>query len=73
MIKELLQIKKIIALLLTIVFCYLVVIGKVTSEQYLTVFSLVIAFYFGQSTVRQTISENSSDKIKSNLNIANPK
>jgi len=61
-----LQIKKIIALILTIVFCYLAVIGKVTSEQYLTAFSLVIAFYFGQSTVRQAISENSLDKKKSN-------
>ncbi|WML33796.1 hypothetical protein [Clostridium sp. OS1-26] len=48
--KELLQIKKIIALLLTIVFCFLAIVGKVTAEQYLTVFSLVIAFYFGQST-----------------------
>ena len=66
MIKELFQIKKIIALLLTIMFCYLTIIGKVTSEQYLTVFSLVIAFYFGQSTVRQAISENSSKNIKSN-------
>ena len=71
MIKELLQIKKIIALLLTGVFCYLTIIGKVTSEQYLTIFSLVIAFYFGQSTVRQAISENSSDKIKSNRDIIN--
>lgn len=56
--KELLQIKKIIALLLTIVFCYLAVVGKVTAEQYLTVFSLVIAFYFGQSTVRQAVKES---------------
>ena len=56
--KQLLQVKKIIALLLTIVFCYLAVIGKVSSEQFLTVFSLVIAFYFGQSTARATAQEN---------------
>lgn len=56
--KQLLQVKKIIALLLTLIFCYLAVIGKVTSDQYLTVFSLVIAFYFGQSTARQTVQEN---------------
>ncbi|MCT8976285.1 hypothetical protein N4T77_06715 [Clostridium sp. CX1] len=56
--KELLQIKKIIALLLTIVFCYLAIVGKVTAEQYLTVFSLVIAFYFGQSTARQAVKES---------------
>ncbi|MBI6872071.1 hypothetical protein I6U51_05020 [Clostridium aciditolerans] len=61
--KELLQIKKIIALLLTIVFCYLAIMGKVTAEQYLTVFSLVIAFYFGQSTARQAVKE----KVTQNL------
>lgn len=58
MLKEFLQIKKIIALLLTIVFCYLAIANKVTAEQYLTVFSLVIAFYFGQSTARQAVNEN---------------
>ncbi|MGH4120271.1 hypothetical protein [Clostridium sp.] len=59
MIKELFQIKKLITLLLTLVFCYLAVIRIITSDQYLTVFSLVIAFYFGQSTVRQAVSESS--------------
>lgn len=63
MIKELLQIKKIIALLLTIVFCYLSIIKRITSDQYITVFSLVIAFYFGQSTARQAALESSSDKV----------
>lgn len=56
--KEFLQIKKVIALLLTIVFCYLAIVGRVTAEQYLMVFSLVIAFYFGQSTARQAVKEN---------------
>ncbi|KZL94381.1 hypothetical protein [Clostridium magnum] len=60
MLKEFLQIKKIIALLLTIVFCYLAIVNKVTSEQYLTVFSLVIAFYFGQSTARQAVKETTA-------------
>jgi len=55
---NLLQIKKIISLLLTVVFCYLAIIGKVSSEQFLTVFSLVIAFYFGQSTARQAVAES---------------
>jgi hypothetical protein len=52
-IKGLLQVKKIIALLLTIVFCILSIKQKVSSQEFLTVFSLVIAFYFGQSTARQ--------------------
>lgn len=53
-IKGLLQVKKIIALLLTIVFCVLSIKQKVSSQEFLTVFSLVIAFYFGQSTARQS-------------------
>ena len=55
--KSLLQVKKLIALLLTIMFCLLSFKGQVTAEQFLTVFSLVIAFYFGQSTARQAKNE----------------
>ena len=55
--KGLLQVKKLIALLLTIVFAVLSFNGQVTAEQFLTVFSLVIAFYFGQSTARQAKNE----------------
>jgi hypothetical protein len=55
--KALLSVKKIISILLTIVFCYMSIIGRITAEQYLTVFSLVIAFYFGQSTARESKKE----------------
>ncbi|WP_286909613.1 hypothetical protein [Clostridium sp. UBA1652] len=55
--KSLLQVKKLISILLTIVFCILSIKGKVTSEQFLTIFSLVIAFYFGQSTARQATKQ----------------
>lgn len=55
--KGLLQVKKIIALLLTVVFCGLSFKGNVSSQEFLTVFSLVIAFYFGQSTARQAKNE----------------
>jgi len=55
--KGLLQVKKLIALLLTVVFCTLSAKGQVSSQEFLTVFSLVIAFYFGQSTARQVKNE----------------
>ena len=51
--KELLalvQIKKIIALLLTFVFVVLSLKGNVPSEQFLSVFLVIIGFYYGQST-----------------------
>lgn len=55
---ELLQIKKIIALLITVVFCVLSVKGTIGPEQFITVFSMVVSFYFGQSSARQAIKES---------------
>lgn len=51
--KNFLQIKKIIALLLSVVFCVLALKGTISSTEFLTIFSMVIAFYFGQSSARQ--------------------
>lgn len=51
------QIKKIIALLTTVVFCVLAMKGNLSSTEFLSVFTLVIGFYFGQSSVRQSIKE----------------
>lgn len=56
------QIKKIIALLTTIVFSYLGIVGKISAEQFMTVFSMIIAFYFSQSSVRQATKEVQEQK-----------
>lgn len=56
--KNMLQIKKIIALLLTVVFSVLSLRSFISSSEFLTIFSMVIAFYFGQSSTRQAIKEN---------------
>lgn len=61
LLKGLLQIKKLIALLLTIVFAILSLRGFISSSEFLTIFSMVIAFYFGQSSARQAIKENKVD------------
>lgn len=55
--KKLLQIKKLIALILTLVFSVLALKGKIGATEFLTIFSMVIAFYFGQSSTRQAIKE----------------
>lgn len=59
---RLLQIKKIIAILLTLVFCVLALKRVVLPEQFLAVFTTVIGFYYGQSSARQTARET-VDKI----------
>ncbi|WP_346891062.1 hypothetical protein [Clostridium sp. UBA3887] len=61
LLKGLLQIKKLIALLLTIVFAILSLRGFISSSEFLTICSMVIAFYFGQSSARQAIKENKID------------
>ena len=55
--KKLLQIKKLIAFILTLVFSVLALKGQIGATEFLTIFSMVIAFYFGQSSTRQAIKE----------------
>lgn len=59
--KNFIQVKKIIALILTIVFSVLALKGEVKANEFLTVFSVVIAFYFGASSTRQAINENKGE------------
>lgn len=55
---NLIEVKKIIALLVVIVFCILALCNKINSSIYTNVVTLVIGYYFGQSTTRQAINEN---------------
>lgn len=54
--EKLLTVKSIVTIVLTAVFAYLSVVGMVKSEQFLTVFTTVIAFYFG--TQHEKIKED---------------
>lgn len=45
--KKLLTVKSIMTLILTIVFSYLSVKGVVTGEEFLTIFTMIVSFYFG--------------------------
>ena len=55
--KKLIQVKKIIAILLTFTFVYLSIAGIIESKDFMTVFLMIIAFYFGQSTSREAAKE----------------
>ena len=46
-IQNLLTVKSIVTILLAMVFSYLAIDGRISGEQFLTIFSVVIAFYFG--------------------------
>ncbi len=46
-IAKLVDVKSLVTLALTAVFCVLSLRGDVTAEQFLTVFTVIISFYFG--------------------------
>ena len=49
---RLLTVKSLVTLTLTLCFAYLSATGEIASEQFLTIFTTVIAFYFGVQTVK---------------------
>lgn len=61
-ITNLLKIKSLVTLALTAVFCYSAVIGRVSTEQFLTIFTVVIAFYFGTQASRKEDAEGTVAK-----------
>jgi hypothetical protein len=44
---KLLTVKSIVTIALTVVFCALAVTGAISGDQFLTIFTVVIGFYFG--------------------------
>ena len=51
------SVKRIIAISVTFVFCYLTISGKIDSAQFIPIFSMIVGYYFG----RTTESENNQD------------
>ena len=48
------SVRKIIALVLTIVFCYLSIVGKIEPSEFIPIFSMVLGYNFGKSTALDT-------------------
>ena len=61
---NLLCVKSIVTIILTVVFAYLSIIGKLSEQDFLTVFSVVISFYFGTQSQRlnEKINESSNSR-----------
>lgn len=56
-IAKLIDVKSITTLIITGVFAYLSIIGQITGEQFLTIFAVIISFYFGTQ-----VNKNKDDK-----------
>ncbi|MBR2365900.1 MAG: hypothetical protein IKC50_02930 [Oscillospiraceae bacterium] len=44
---KLLTVKSIVTLMVTAVFAYLAVVGRISGQEFLTIFTVIIGFYFG--------------------------
>jgi hypothetical protein len=52
-IAKLIDVKSFVTIVLTVVFCFLAVKGSITSTDFMTIFTVVIAFYFGTQTAKK--------------------
>ena len=63
---RLVSIKSIVTLVLTAVFAYLSIIGVISGENFLSVFLIIIGFYFG-SQVEKRAKEQEAQETKAAL------
>ena len=58
--QKLLSVKSIVTIALTAVFCYLSIVGKLETE-FLTIYTTIIAFYFGTQAVKDKAATGKDD------------
>ena len=49
---KLLSVKSIVTIILTGVFSYLAIVNRINGEQFLTIFTVIISFYFGTQATK---------------------
>ncbi len=54
---KLIDVKSIMTLLLTVVFCILALTDVISGTEFLTIFTTVVAFYFGTQVQKQSTAE----------------
>ena len=59
------DVKSVVTLLLTGVFSYLSIIGKISGQEFMTVFTVVIAFYFG-TQAQKNATERQQNEMQRN-------
>ena len=58
---KLLTVKSLVTIVLTAVFAFLAVTGRISGQEFLTVFTVVISFYFGTQHEKKVL-ENEQPK-----------
>ncbi len=54
---KLIDVKSLVTLALTACFIYLSAIAKISGEQFLTIFTVIISFYFGTQSMKNTTNQ----------------
>lgn len=55
---KLVNVKSVVTLILCAVFAYLSIVGQVKAEQFLTIFTVIISFYFGTQSAKKESESN---------------
>lgn len=61
-IAKLINVKSIVTLILTIVFSYLAITKAISGTDFLTIFTVIISFYFGTQTMKDNNNNNNKDE-----------
>lgn len=56
---RLISVKSLVTLTLTAVFSYLAIVGKIDGKEFLTIFTVIISFYFGTQADKRNSDGNS--------------
>lgn len=65
------SVRKVIALSVTLVFCYLSIVGEIKATEFIPVFSMIIGYYFGKSTAQDTPSDKKDNSVANDSNNEN--
>lgn len=57
-IAKLINVKSIVTIVLTIVFSYLAIVGTIKGPEFLTIFTVIISFYFGTQQSKEIKKED---------------
>ena len=59
---KLIDVKSIMTLLLTLVFCILALCGVISGQEFITIFTVIVGFYFGTQSQKSQIQQGGSDE-----------
>lgn len=66
--KKLINVKSLVTLFLTGLFCYLSIAGKIEGREVVTIFTTVMAFYFGTQHEKKGADVDATNTEKTDIN-----